>query len=614
MIQFNQLKKSFGDQVVFEEVSLSVNKGEKCGFIGRNGSGKTTLFRLIIGSEESDGGSVALPKHYTIGYLDQHITFSEETILEEAALGLPSKEKDALYKAEAILFGLGINEKQLYEHPKTLSGGYQLRLHLTKVLLSDPDCLLLDEPTNYLDIVSIEWLEKFLSKWRKELILISHDRQFMDRVTTHTLAIHRQKIRKVKGGSEEAFEQILQEEEVQEKTRQKLEDKRSHLDSFIKRFGAKATKAKQAQSKAKALNKLPTLEKLALIDDLDFTFNYADFPSKQMVRASDLIFSYDQTSLIKDFSLELGPDDLIAIIGKNGRGKSTLLKLLAQELPPKSGVVKSSEKLKIGYFGQTNIDRLHKSHTIEEEIGLANPQLSLGEVRSICGAMMFSGDAAKKQITHLSGGERSRVLLGKILATPCNLLLLDEPTHHLDMESIEALLTAIDLFPGAVVIVTHSEMILDRLSLTKVVVCKGDKQQLVIGDYQDFLSQGGWNGSDVVKGKEKGVKKMSRQEYRKRSAEIVQERSKTLKPLQEKMVAIEKEIERLEKLLDTDNDLLIEASEAEQGDLIKEYSKKITLHQKQVEELFTELDRLSQEFQSKKDGFEDQLEELKNSL
>jgi ATP-binding cassette, subfamily F, member 3 len=619
MLQFNNLAKYFGGQTVFENVSFTINKGEKCGFVGRNGSGKTTLFRLIIGEEESDEGGVNLPKFYSIGYLDQHITFSEDTIIGEAALGLPPQEKDALYKAEAILFGLGFNDNTIYQHPSELSGGFQLRLHLTKVLLSDPDCLLLDEPTNYLDIISIRWLQKFLKSWRKELIVISHDRAFMDSITTHTLAIHRKKIRKLKGGTEETFLQILEEEEIHERTRQKLDQKKAHLDSFIKRFGAKATKAKQAQSKAKAMDKMPTLEKLALLDDLDFSFNYADFPGKLMSRVDHLSFSYeppssDDAHLINDLDLEVSADDCIAIVGKNGRGKSTVMKLISGELTPSEGTVKNAEKLKIGYFGQTNIDRLNPSHTVEQEIALANPTLNTGQVRSLCAVMMFSGDAAKKKVSILSGGERSRVLLAKILAMPCNLLLLDEPTHHLDMESIEALLIAIDLFPGTVIIVTHSEMILKQLPLTKLIVCQEQAQRVIIGDYDDFLNKGGWNDGGMVKGKLKGGKVMTRQEFRQRSAEIVQERAKTINPIQKEMVAIENKIESLERQLDTDNDLLIEASEAEQGDLIKEHSKNIGIHQHQIEELFKELDALSQDVESKKKHFDDLLEELKDQL
>lgn len=603
MIQINNLKKSYGGRTVLEDISLTISSGEKCGLVGRNGSGKSTLFRLITGKEESNGGTISFPKHYKIGYLDQHIIFSKNSLLEEGATGLPPQDKDSLYKVESILQGLGFSYEDFEKKPTDFSGGYQLRLHLAKVLLSDPDCLLLDEPTNYLDIISIAWLEKFLKAWRKELILISHDREFMDRVTTHTIGIHRKKIRKIAGNTENYFSQILLEEEVHEKTRLKIEQKKAKSENFIKRYGAKATKAKQAQSKLKAINKLPTLEKLAMMDDLDFSFNYSFFPSKQMVNVESIDFSYDPSkgTLINNFELEVLQEDCIAIIGKNGRGKSTLAKLLSGELTPIKGSIKRAEKLQIGYFGQTNIDRLNKSHTIEEEIMLANPNLSIGEVRRICGVMMFSGDDAKKTISVLSGGERSRVLLGKILATPCNFLILDEPTHHLDMESIESLITAINEFQGAVVIVTHSEMLLNELPITKLIVCHHEMQEVIIGDYDDFLSRGGWTDEESFSFKTK-IKEDSKDE-KKRVAEAKQERARLLKPLHKKMLDIESEIESLEKKLDKNNDLLIEASTAEQGDLIRKFSKEIFECQKKIDELFKELESTSLEIKEVKERF-----------
>ena len=224
--------------------------------------------------------------------LDQHIVFSRPSLIEEAALGLRPEEQDCIYKAETILFGLGFNEQDLDRSPQEFSGGYQLRLHLAKVLVGEPDCLLLDEPTNYLDIVSIRWFTKFLKEWQGEFILISHDREFLDSVSTHTMGIHRQKVSKVKGSTIHFFEQIMQKEEIHEKTRQNLEKKREHLQGFIDRFGAKASKATQAASKQKALGRIPVLENLKNLYQLDFQFNEANFFSKKMLEAHDVSFSY----------------------------------------------------------------------------------------------------------------------------------------------------------------------------------------------------------------------------------------------------------------------------------------------------------------------------------
>lgn len=499
MIQVDGLTLAYHGESLFEDASFSIQPGERCALVGRNGSGKSSLFRLIVGKETPDKGTISKRKNYTIGMLDQHIVFTCPTLIEEAALGLRPDEKECIYKAETILFGLGFKEEDLEKPPQDFSGGYQLRLHLAKVLVGEPDCLLLDEPTNYLDIVSIRWFTKFLKEWPGEFILISHDREFLDSVSTHTMGIHRQKVSKVKGNTIHFFEQLMQKEEIHEKTRQNLEKKRELLQGFITRFGAKASKATQAASKQKMLSRIPVLENLKSLYQLDFEFNEANFSGIKMVEASDVSFSYTSTTmhpLIKKFSLSIEKGERVAIIGKNGRGKSTLLRLLAGELLPNQGSFKRSDNLSIGYFGQTNIDRLHPKHSIEEEIGSANPKLNLTQVKGICGLMMFSGDKSKKLNGVLSGGEKSRVLLGKIIATPCNLLLLDEPTHHLDMESIEALIDAIEDFSGAVIIVTHSELILKRLCLDKIVICHEGTQELHLGTYEEFLEKDGWHDKD----------------------------------------------------------------------------------------------------------------------
>jgi ATP-binding cassette, subfamily F, member 3 len=496
MIQVDGLSLVYNGEVLFEDASFSIQPGERCALVGRNGSGKSSLFRLLTGKESPDKGTIAKRKNYIIGTLDQHIVFTKSTLIDEAALGLRPEEEDCIYKAETILFGLGFKEEDLERSPQEFSGGYQLRLHLAKVLIGEPDCLLLDEPTNYLDIVSIRWFTEFLRNWKGEFVLISHDREFLDSISTHTMGIHRQKITKVKGGTIEFFEHVMQKEEIHEKTRQNLEKKRDHLQGFINRFGATASKAGQAQSKQKMLSRIPVLENLKNLYNLDFQFNEANFFGKKMLETNEVSFSYDLSAkepLIENFSLTVEKGDRIAIIGKNGRGKSTLLRLLAGELAPRNGLTKQSENLSIGYFGQTNIDRLHPKHTIEEEIAAANPKLNRTQVKAICGLMMFSGDKSNKINGVLSGGEKSRVLLGKIVATPCNVLLLDEPTHHLDMESIEALIDAIEDFQGAVIIVTHSELILKRMALDKIVVCHQGRQDMHLGTYEDFLDCAGWH-------------------------------------------------------------------------------------------------------------------------
>jgi len=251
MLQVTNIEKSYGKQLLFDGVGFTVNPRERVGLVGRNGHGKSTLFRMILGEEHQDAGTITVPSGYTIGHLSQHIHFTENTVLGEACLALPPNEDhiDESYKAEAILHGLGFTNDDFDRHPSTLSGGYQVRLNLAKVLASEPNLLLLDEPTNYLDIVSVRWLTQFLRAWRNELIIITHDRDFMDSVTTHTMIIHRYKMRKVAGGTQKLYDQILMEEEIYEKTRQNDEKKRKEVEQFINRFRAQATKASAVQSR-----------------------------------------------------------------------------------------------------------------------------------------------------------------------------------------------------------------------------------------------------------------------------------------------------------------------------------------------------------------------------
>ena len=243
MIKIKQLSKAYFARELFTDVSLQMNAGDRLGLVGRNGHGKSTLFKLILGQEDPDSGEITIPRNYRIGHLEQHLRFTEPTILAEAALGLPEDESHSLYKAEAILFGLGFSAADLEKAPREFSGGFQIRINLAKLLVSEPNLLLLDEPTNYLDITSVRWIARFLASFNGELIVISHDRDFMDRVTTHTAVIHRQKIRKFEGGTAKAYAQIFLEDEIHEKTRANEDSKRAHAEAFINRFRAQASKA-----------------------------------------------------------------------------------------------------------------------------------------------------------------------------------------------------------------------------------------------------------------------------------------------------------------------------------------------------------------------------------
>ena len=536
MIQVNNIDKCYGEQVLFDKAGFILNPGERVGLVGRNGHGKTTLFKMILGQARPDSGQINVPKGYIIGHLSQHISFSEKTVLREACLSLPETDDgiDETYKAEIILMGLGFTPEDFSTDPLDLSGGYQVRLNLAKVLVSDPNLLMLDEPTNYLDILSLRWLTQFLRNWKKELIIITHDRDFMDSVTTHTMAIHRCNMRKEAGPTDKVYQQLLLEEEIHEKTRVNDDKKRKETEDFINRFRAKASKAKAVQSRVKALQKKGRLEKLAEIRTLDFAFRSAPFTGKRLMDVNDLTFAFDNDGppLINELSFSVGKKDRIAIIGKNGKGKTTLLNLLARELKTGPDIVNHHDQMQMAYFGQTNINRLNMHKTIEEEIMDVHPEGNRGASRKICGTMMFPGDAALKKISVLSGGEKSRVLLGKLLVSPSNMLMLDEPTNHLDMESNDSLIEAIDDFNGSVIVVTHSEMMLHALA-TRLIIFDDGKVTLFEGTYQDFLDRVGWkseNDSAAPRVKENmpRPKSVNKKQLRRERAALLQMKSNAL--------------------------------------------------------------------------------------
>jgi ATP-binding cassette, subfamily F, member 3 len=581
VIKVNQLSKSYFARELFTDVTFQLNAGDRLGLVGRNGHGKSTFFKLILGEEEPDSGTITIPRNYRIGHLEQHLHFTQSTILAEAALGLPEDESHSIYKAEAILSGLGFSHADLEKAPREFSGGFQIRINLAKLLLCAANLLLLDEPTNYLDITSVRWIARFLANFKGELILISHDRGFMDSVTTHTAVIHRQKIRKFEGGTAKAYAQIVLEDEIHEKTRANEDRKRAHAEAFINRFRAQAAKAKMVQSRIKMLEKLPKLDGLTDIESLDFEFRHAAFAAKTLLEARHISFGYTPDNpLFRRINLTINARDRFGVIGNNGKGKSTLLKLLSGGLKPVMGELKAHPEMKLGFFGQTNIQRLNPKLTIEQEIEQTNPALTRTQVRNICGTMMFGGDLALKKVSVLSGGEKSRTLLGKILAHPSNLLLLDEPNNHLDMESIDALIESLQDFPGALLIVTHNERILRALA-TKLIVFHRGRVDVFDSDYDEFLEKIGWEDENNGSGAQK--KPTSLKNYsQKKEREKAQRREKA------RIEKLEAQILKSENALKKYNEQLV--IEANRNNLaqINELSKKISRVKQEIEGLYNQ--------------------------
>jgi len=589
MIQLTNLSKSFGGQTLFNDVNLKLARNQKIGFVGRNGSGKSTLFKIILGEESHDSGEVSIPKNYRIGTLKQHLVFTEPTVREECALVLPEDEQWNFYKIEKLLFGLGFTEEDLDKDPLSFSGGYQIRINLVKLLATEPNMLLLDEPTNYLDILSLRWLRGFIKEFDGEVILITHDRDFMDSVTTHTMGVQRKALRLVSGDSYKYYSTLEMEDETYEKTKANQDKKRKELEEFVARNKARASTAALAQSKQKELDKMDDMEDLATDATLSFNFNYKDTPAKILFRAEDLGFGYNpEEPLFSHVTFAMEKGKRLAIIGKNGKGKSTLLNYIAQELEHQQGKLEYHPSTTFAHFGQTNIERLNVKATIVDEIASVSKEIGIPQARNIAGRMMFSGELGDKKIEVLSGGERSRVMLGKIIATPSNLLFLDEPTNHLDMQSIDALADAIDAFEGSLIMVTHSEMLLRRLADALIIFHKGGAEYFD-GTYDEFLEKIGWEEEEGLKPKKKKPK-INHKERKKLRKAVTQERNEERKPYTKEIKLCEEQIEVFEADMAVKNEALTNASNSGDNDLIMELSKEVGLVQQEIDALFERLE------------------------
>ena len=612
MIQLTNLSKSFGGQTLFRDLNLKMNSNQKIGLIGRNGSGKSTLFKIILDEESHDSGDVSIPKNYKIGTLRQHLVFTEATVREECSLVLSEEEQYNFYKIEKILFGLGFSSSDLEKDPMSFSGGYQIRINLAKLLATEPNMLLLDEPTNYLDLLSLRWLKQFIRTFEGEVILITHDREFMDTVTTHTMGIQRKMLHIIQGNTKKYDENLSLSDETYEKTRQNQEKKRKELEEFVARNKARASTAALAQSKQKMLDKMDEMESLESESNLNFSFNYKETPAKINLRAENLGFGYKENEkLFNDVSFILENGKTLAIIGKNGKGKSTLLNYIAGELPLQDGTLNFHPSTSMAHFGQTNIERLNTNSTIIDEISSVSLKIGIAETRSICGTMMFSGELADKKISILSGGERSRVMLGKIIGTEANLLLLDEPTNHLDMYSIDSLCTAIEAFKGSTIMVTHSEMLLRRLANALVIFHKGGAE-FFDGTYDEFLEKIGWEEEGgVVEEKVKSSKSNIDNKDKKRlKKEFVQARSKENAPHKKELEFCENKIMKLEEQLEVENKKLEEASNSGDNSTMIEASQTVGKLNKEIDELFERLEVASEALDEIEERYAPQLAEV----
>jgi len=493
MITVNNLSKNYGKKALFENISFNINRGEKIGLIGPNGSGKSTFFSLILGEVEPSCGEVRVNKNTNIGYLAQESKFnSGNTVISELTQGderilklkkekaeLEDKDEAASrrygevlheleslgvfeleHKAKKILMGLGFKEQDFNRRIQDMSGGWQMRTLLAKLLTYHYDLLLLDEPTNYLDLNAALWLKDYLAGFRGTFIMISHDRAFLTDVTNYTLILEHGLIAKVHGNYQH-YEEIKKERRIHlEKQFKEQEKKREQLKTFVSRFHAQPNKAAAVRSKRTALERLER-EAIVLPPDpresiRDFVFPQARRSGHKIIQLDKVSKNYGEIQVYKDLDFEITQGEKAVLAGENGAGKSTLLKILGGVVDISSGLRIVGHNVDIGYFSQTRTDVLNTENTVLREAYSAAPGYMSEEIiRSILGAFLFTGDDADKKVKVLSGGEKSRLILAKLLINPPNFLLLDEPTTHLDVDAVEALVQALNNYQGTLVFISH---------------------------------------------------------------------------------------------------------------------------------------------------------------
>ncbi len=524
MISISNLSKSYGKKVLFDGVSLSINKGEKIGLIGPNGTGKSTLFSMILGEVEPSGGSVQVLKNIHIGYLPQESHFtSSRTVLNELTEGDErivrlKKEKEALeaaneagsmrygevlhdlevlgffeleHKAEKILMGLGFKEKDFNRPIAQMSGGWQMRTLLGKLLTCHYDLLLLDEPTNYLDLNAALWLKDYLGGFKGTFIMISHDKAFLNEVTNYTLVLENGSVFKVQGNYGH-YEQVKFERRTHLlKQFKEQEKKREQLKEFIARFHAQPNKAASVRAKRTQLEKMQEVEVPPDPRESigDFHFPQAQRSGYRVMKLEKISKSYGDIQVYTDLDFEVTQGEKAVLAGENGAGKSTLLKIMAGVIDIDAGSRVAGHNVDAGYFSQTRMDVLNPENTVLEEAYSAAPGfMAESVVRTILGAFLFTGDDAHKKVKVLSGGEKSRLILAKLLIKPPNFLLLDEPTTHLDVDAVDALIRALLDYEGTLVFISH-DIHFVRSVANKVFEVKGGQIRKFAGNFDYYLEK-----------------------------------------------------------------------------------------------------------------------------
>jgi ATP-binding cassette, subfamily F, member 3 len=482
MLQLESVHKQFATKVLLDGATAHLRPGARVGLVGPNGVGKTTLFRMILGEESPDEGSIRKRPRLRIGYLPQEL----ETIVGKTVLDAAHRDLYPEHEAERILSGLGFSEADFARPIENLSGGYRMRVALAHLLLSNPDVLMLDEPTNHLDKPTQRWFERFLLDSNLTLLVISHDTKFLDGIATHIWELRDRTIHEFRGNYTK-FQELRAARDAQIESAANRQTKEvARVQNFIDRFRYQANKAKQVQSRIKQLDKVKLIERQRDNKRVRFKFPLPAASGRHVLELKGVAKSYGEKIIYRslDFTAERG--QRVALVGENGAGKSTLLKILAGVLPFEKGSRHVGHGATLHYFAQHQAESLNPEDTILESLAEVSARAEMNFLRGIAGAFLFSGDDQKKPIKALSGGERNRVALARMLVEPANTLLLDEPTNHLDPASVDMLTDALTDFPGTIVFISHDPTFLTRVATLVVEVDDGQAKNY-FGDYEYFL-------------------------------------------------------------------------------------------------------------------------------
>lgn len=596
-------------RTLFDSIGLQVNPGDRIGLVGRNGSGKTTLLRLLMGERSPDEGDIRVQKGIQMGYLPQdlkeelsgtllhyvldsipgRVTLVQELKrveytfkqcfdpTEQATLGEKLADihqglaqidaRFPQHEAEKILLGLGFAENQFQSDISTLSGGWKMRAALSALLYRRPDLLLLDEPTNHLDIPSVRWLEKFLQEFKGAMVLVSHDRDFLNRMVHRILSFEMDGMRTYGGNYDFYLKTREQEKRTLEAKARNQEQKIKEAKKFIERFRAKASKARQAQSKLKLVEKQAIVNTGRKEKTMHFTFPPVKRSGRDVVSIEGLTKAFGVKPLYEAISLHISRGDRVAVIGPNGCGKTTLLRMVAGELAPDQGDIALGHEVSLSYFAQHHSDMLTPQRTVMEEVCQVVPHETIGFVRNICGSFLFSGEEVDKRIAVLSGGEKARVALAKLLVSPGNFMVMDEPTNHLDIASSEILIEALEEYEGTLLFVSHNQAFVNRLATRIWDIQHGTIEEYpgTLYEYYDHLARRekdlSSRGQDerlreressaYVPSKEydRKAKRRERAERRKLASEVINPILKRLEDIEVEITLLEGKQEDLEKAL-----------------------------------------------------------------